>query len=145
MGLTLRYSDSENIIRSTGDPPNGVLAVGSKFTQEEGLELWLGVDSHHQPPIKPLEGSDEPARAEFKGGMSDREFEETFEAISVEDAVQGCDELQTALGLWTTVVTAVSPLVLRFAYVVDTRPFHQIAEFTDEVYEAVRDRFREEA
>lgn len=94
MGLTIRFSHEENVVRSTGDDPTGI--VGLHLNDEELGTTWY-VDGEWQPAPGRQAGPEiEPVR-ELRGV-----------SVSVEAVVDGCVDDVALVAVYAAASNAVT-------------------------------------
>lgn len=81
MGLLLRFSPNEGVLRSVGDPPNGILGIASP----NDIATFV-IDAAWTPSSAPEQGE---MRVEAHGAEHGIDAEST--PISLEDAVDACE------------------------------------------------------
>lgn len=126
--ITLRFSPTENVLRSTGDRPNGTVGVAIPDDQPT-----LTVDSAYEPG----HGS--------RLSLSEVGIDPTSTPITVEEAVEGCadeDALRALVAATLKAVTAASGYALGHYAFGQARRWIDLAE---DVADAATARLEREA
>ena len=134
----LEASKDEHVIRSVGDPPNGILGIA-----EDESRWFFHVDPSWEPPREKIEGA---VRAGAVGlaaetKVSNDVTEELRNEVTIEELVDGALDMQVlsvlwvmAIGTFTLMVSQAGPSMARW------RSLRALSAFVDEVYVAVSRR-----
>lgn len=102
-GLVLRMdSDTEHVLRSVGDPPNGIISVEKPVNPE--LPVRFVVDPHTQPSTAPLP----PGTARAMVGDTDDGTVPGGTPLTAAQAVEAAADDEACLALWVIACHAVT-------------------------------------
>ena len=127
MGLLLRYSESERVIRSVGDAPNGVLGWGLDL--DEG-ECIFGIDSHFDPLVAPKVPV---VRTPKNDG--------TKTLVPADEIVAALEDMETAMACWTIVCNTALAIFGSLLQQGDLRRMQTVLDALAEIQQAMHARF----
>lgn len=94
MALLLRIDDTEQVVRSVGDPPNGILATGDAEGEQVGYQL--GISSRWQPTGGPRD----PRVLAEQITLGPPQHPGDFTPVPVAELVEACEGPREAYALW---------------------------------------------
>lgn len=139
MSLKLHYNGEEGVLRSVGDPPNGILTIATGgLSDPDSFEVSFVIDPLFQPKV----WSERPeSNIEVEIKPRTREYDEKVSLITVQEAVDGLVDGRDGYALWQIGVTAFFPVLEFMRTNAETKYMRVCLEFAEELNAALDHRF----
>lgn len=131
MALLLRIDESEGVVRSVGDPPNGIVATAD---DPDGPGYVLGVSATFDPL---REGIRTPAHTALQVNVGEARDHDDFRPVAVPRMVEACQSGHEAYALWLAVSLLCASVARNLPATVSPDSLRHALDLADELHRAL--------